>query len=266
MRLIGPTAAGPDAAPSLRLLTYNIHKAVGRDQKRSVERIADVIRAHRPDVVALQEVFRFDADGLGASQADQLSELLDLPHRAVGWNVPRKNGVYGNATLSRFPLEDTVNLDLKWRFKKRRSALYSRVRMPMGSLDLYNVHLGLAHFERVRQMRRLVRFTDERAAKGQPVVIAGDTNDWWGRLTRMGQRHGGFACTGHGRAHHERRTFPALLPIGALDRVFIRGGVRAADSFTCRAPLSRLASDHLPLITDLVMAPARLHEERVGAT
>jgi endonuclease/exonuclease/phosphatase family metal-dependent hydrolase len=40
----------------LRLLTWNVHRCTGRDGKASPERIAEVIAATAPDVVALQEV------------------------------------------------------------------------------------------------------------------------------------------------------------------------------------------------------------------
>lgn len=236
----------------LRLVTYNIHKGVGRDRKLRLDRIADVLRAYNPDVVALQEAFRFHADAGLPHQPQELAERLGLPFLAVGWNVPRRQGVYGNATLSRLPLEGSLNLDLRWRFKKRRSALYTRVLVPgRPSLHLFNVHLGLAHFERAVQMRRLTAWSRELAPRGEPVVIAGDTNDWLSRLPRHARDGDEFVCSGAGRAHHARGTYPSVLPIGALDRVYLRGGVRVLDSFASREQLARHASDHLPLVADV---------------
>ena len=234
----------------LRLVTWNTHKGVGLDGRRSLARIADVLRDTDADVVALQEAFRFHADAGVPHQPEELAERLGLPFSAVGWNVPRRRGIYGNATLSRLPLEGSVNLDLQWRFKKRRSALYSRVLVPGGPLHLFNVHLGLAHFERAHQMRRLAELTVDLAPGDQPAVIAGDTNDWWSRLPRHADA-ASFTCSGAGRGRRQRGTYPALLPLGALDRVYVRGRVRVIDSFAFRDGAARRASDHLPLVTDV---------------
>jgi endonuclease/exonuclease/phosphatase family metal-dependent hydrolase len=206
-------------------------------------------------VVALQEAFRFHAETGLPHQPQELAERLGLPHVAVGWNVTRRRGVYGNATLSRLPLAASMNLDLRWRFKKRRSALYSRVLVPGRPLHLFNVHLGLAHFERAVQMRRLTAWSRELAPRGEPVVIAGDTNDWLSRLAGPARDGDDFECAGAGRGRRARGTFPAALPLGALDRLFLRGGVRVIDSYAARGHLARSASDHLPLVTDVEIEP-----------
>jgi endonuclease/exonuclease/phosphatase family metal-dependent hydrolase len=236
----------------LRIVTYNIHKGVGRDFRCRLDRIAGVLADYEPDVVALQEAFRFHAHYDLPSQPAELSEKLGLPHVVTAWNVPRRRGVYGNATLSRLPILDDENICLKWRFKKARSALYSRVKLPAGGdLHLFNVHLGLAHFERKIQMRRVTEWTQRLSRGHEPVVIAGDTNDWMSRLPRLHLAENGFRCSGHGQPHAHRHTYPAILPMGALDRVYLRGAVRVVASFSARTSLARRASDHLPLVTDL---------------
>ena len=41
---------------TLRIATYNIHRCRGLDGRTNPSRVADVIRAIEPDVIALQEV------------------------------------------------------------------------------------------------------------------------------------------------------------------------------------------------------------------
>lgn len=48
-------AEGPETVP-LRVMTYNVHSCKGRDGEIRPDRIAEVIGAEKPDVVALQEV------------------------------------------------------------------------------------------------------------------------------------------------------------------------------------------------------------------
>ena len=68
----------------LKIATYNIHKCVGLDRRRSVDRIARVIRQIDADVIALQEVVRNfgrrgdDHDQAGVDQfGDQRQPVVD---------------------------------------------------------------------------------------------------------------------------------------------------------------------------------------------
>ena len=117
-----PTAPTASLAP-MRLLTWNIHKGIGGlDRRYAPRRIAAVIRHYDPDVVVLQEVDQ----GVPRSRLDRqlhlLGDELGYEHRAWGPNVTLKRGVYGNGTLSRFPIARSVNIDLTFPLKKARGA------------------------------------------------------------------------------------------------------------------------------------------------
>jgi endonuclease/exonuclease/phosphatase family metal-dependent hydrolase len=49
-------------------------------------------------------------------------------------------------------------------------------------------------------------------------------------------------------------TFPSFFPQGALDRVYFRGPMRLVGVRRCRLALSRVASDHLPIIAEFVVS------------
>src|SRR5690606_4366306 len=103
-------AVAADAAEPLRLrvLSYNIHHAEGVDGKLDLERIAEVIRAAKPDLVALQEV---DRNARRTGSVDQPAELARLTEMQVvfGSNIELQGGHYGNAVLSRFPIASERN-------------------------------------------------------------------------------------------------------------------------------------------------------------
>jgi len=40
----------------LRILTYNIHKAIGNDGKYSLDRIIEILKKSQADILCLQEV------------------------------------------------------------------------------------------------------------------------------------------------------------------------------------------------------------------
>lgn len=235
----------------LRLVTYNIHKGIGgMDRRYRPERIIEVLAHCQPDVVLLQEV----DDGVPRShrhrQVDLLGEALALHHRAYQPNVHLKEGCYGNAILSRFPLSDVHDLELTIPFKKRRRALVAHCRVRhdehVRTLLLFNVHLGLAGFERSIQLRRVLSSEALRHTRTDTgVVVAGDYNDVWGTLGRRMLEPAGFqpACL-------SRRTFPAMLPMRPLDRVYFRGALQLDHSFASHTEVARRASDHLPLVVD----------------
>jgi endonuclease/exonuclease/phosphatase family metal-dependent hydrolase len=62
----------------------------------------------------------------------------------------------------------------------------------------------------------------------------------------------GFRSATGGNEEGERAiaTFPSFFPQGALDRIYYRGPLHLAAARRCRLALSRVASDHLPLIAD----------------
>ncbi len=235
-----------------RLLTYNIHKGIGGlDRRYDLTRIVETIRHYQPDVALLQEVDDGAKRSRHECQVDVLADAVELPHRAYQRNVRlRTVGHYGNAVLSRFPLEEPEDLDLTIRFKKRRCALICRlhanVEGHLRSIAVANVHLGLAGFERQIQLHRLLSCDRLRGMHGHtPLIIAGDFNDVWDNLGKRVMHPAGFEL---GSGHV--RTFPAAAPVRRLDRVFYRGGIQATAAFAGHTGLARRASDHLPLIVD----------------
>ncbi len=238
-----------------RLITYNIHKGIGGvDRRYRPERIVESVRHYAPDVVLLQEVDDGSPRSHHHRQVDVLGDALDLPYRVFQPNVRLKEGQYGNAILSRHPLTDIQDLDLTIPLKKRRRALIAHCRLRcdqhVRTLLLFNVHLGLAGFERTIQLRRLLASgVLQHTRHDTGVIVAGDYNDVWGTLGRRLLEPAGFkpAC-------FRRRTFPAVLPMRSLDRVYYRGDLNVHHSFASRTEVARQASDHLPLVVDFLLS------------
>jgi len=237
-----------------RILTYNIHKGIGGvDRRYRLDRTIAAIRHVVPDIIMLQEVDEGVPRSRRHRQVDLLADALKMRYRVYQPNVTLKTGRYGNAILSRFPLADVRDIDLTIPMKKRRRALAAHCRLRgeqhSRTLLLINVHLGLAGFERTIQVRRLLNCdVMAHVYRRTPVVIAGDCNDVWGTLGRRLFQPAGFRI-----ASGEKKTFPAVLPVRALDRVFCRGDIEVNSSFASRTATARQASDHWPLIVDFTL-------------
>jgi endonuclease/exonuclease/phosphatase family metal-dependent hydrolase len=105
----------------LVVASYNIHRGVGLDRRRDLDRIAAVIEEMRPDVVGLQEVVR----AAGPAQADQAGYLARRLGMELVMGVTRElaGGLYGNALLTRLPIVASATHDLSHGRRERRGAL-----------------------------------------------------------------------------------------------------------------------------------------------
>lgn len=242
----------------MRLLTWNIHKGIGGvDRRYDLARTVSVLRHHDADVVLLQEVDEGVPRSRREAQAAELAERLGYPHWTFVPNVRLKHGHYGNATLSRHPIRDWRNHDLTLAPKKARAALHTEVHVEQAgrrrTLHVLNMHLGLSGLERRWQVARLLDvLASDHVGPRSRVVLAGDTNDWAGALAGGALGREGFACV-TGRRTRAVRTFPAWRPVGALDKVFVRGPLRIDHVARSRLALAARASDHLPVVVDLTL-------------
>lgn len=224
----------PASSPShLRVATYNIHAGVGRDRRTNIPRLARVIRELESDIIALQEV-------LGHDMLDTLAEATGF-HAIAGPTLQRQGRHYGNAVLTALPVDNVERIDLSVPRREPRGAIDIRLATASGvDLRLLVTHLGLGPAERRHQTLRLL----EQLERGPPAditLLVGDLNEWllWGRPRRWLTRW--FTPT------PAPATFPAILPVFALDRVWVWPRVRLLSVTPHRSKLARIASDHLPL-------------------
>lgn len=92
---------------SLRILCYNIHYGQGNDGVYDLERLAEVIKAVQPDLVALQEVDVMVRRSGKVHQASKLGELCGLK-TFYGPTQHYEGGLYGNAILTNLPVSDVL--------------------------------------------------------------------------------------------------------------------------------------------------------------
>jgi len=232
----------------VRLLSYNIHKGVGgRDRLYRLQRIIDVIEHENPDLICLQEVLRDARRARCDDQPRMLADYFSL-RSYFQLNVHYKRGGYGNQVLSRWPFRTKHDISLRIRHKKPRGAQILVLETPEGRLKLVNWHLGLAQADRRQQARRLLEHRLFRESRDLPTLITGDFNDWRNELDRaVFREHDLEQVT---RPISRFRTFPAWMPVGALDKLFVRGPIEIRNARVVRTSLARMASDHLPLLVD----------------
>lgn len=238
-----------------RLLTYNVHGCRGMDKRVSPARIAAVIEATGADVVALQEL---DFNRARSGQIDQAAAIaaqlsMDFYYQPA-WHLAEEK--LGDAILSRLPMRlmkaGALPSFSRWK-RERRGALWVRLENRGRPVHLVNTHLGLNLRDRLAQTAALFgpEWLGNPLCK-PPLILCGDFNALPGSAAHRRMLH-------HLRDVHAdaltpqrgRRTFPTRYPLASLDHMFLSEHIKVDHVEVVRTPLTRIASDHYPLLAVL---------------
>ena len=167
------------------VLSLNIHKGLSPLNRRViVHDLRDRLHAASPDIVFLQEVqdahdrhLARRADWPALAQSSYLAGNL-WPEIHYGRNAVYDHGHHGNLILSRFQVKAVRNDDISEHRYERRGLLHAIVEAGGVHVHCFCVHLGLFERGRRRQIDAIIAAIAERAPADEPVIVAGDFNDW----------------------------------------------------------------------------------------
>lgn len=233
--------------------SYNVHGCRGTDGIVDVDRVGEVIRALDADVVGLQEIDCRIRDAKQSDQLDRLAAITGL-QAVPGPTIREGDGYYGNALLTRHSVIDVTEISLSYRGREPRGMMDVIVDLGIASIRVIVTHFGLQARERRHQVDSVLSILErQRGQSGapspsDPVVLLGDFNEWRARSVTLSRLHEAF-----GRAPAVR-TFPSYFPLFALDRIWVRPRRTLRGATAERTPLSKIASDHLPLRATLTLS------------
>lgn len=239
-RLDAALAETRPRAEGTLIASYNVHKCVGVDRRFDPERTSRVIHEIDADVIALQEAdtrFGERTGILDLSRLERETGLIPVPVSGMA----KAHGWHGNVVLFKKGLvRDVHQINLPG--LEPRGALVAEIELERGgALRIIAAHFGLLRHSRARQAQMLVELMNDRHE--MPTVLLGDLNEW-----RLGDRSSlNTFQSAFGPQPPAVPSFPARLPVLALDRIManrkgVLSTVEAHDT-----PLSRVASDHLPI-------------------
>ena len=237
-----------DPTRVVRVASYNLHRCVGVDRTCDPARVASVVRELDCEIVGLQEVDNSPGELPTSMQLEYLAQSTGMTGVA-GTRIIRHLGHYGNALLTRSRVKAVRRHDLSFGSREPRGVL--DVDLEIGDVDcrVLVTHLGLGPGERRHQMRKVLTLVAETPVE-EPLLLLGDLNEWLPFRAPLRWLHALF-----GRPPAVR-SFPAFLPLFALDRIWARprGSLLAVRAHA--SPLARAASDHLPVVGEWAIVSA----------
>ncbi len=236
----------------LRVATYNIHKGVqgiGPVRRLEIHNLGHAVEQLDADIVCLQEVRK-----LHRGEERYFKRWPELPqaeflapegyHSVYQTNATTRHGEHGNALLTRWPVVSQGHEDMSDHRFEQRGLLHVKVQVQRRVVHVIVVHLGLIAASRVRQVEQLGRFIAREIPQREPVLVAGDFNDWSAKLREPMGRFGMKDFTGQKAA-----TYPSRLPLAQLDFVYARG-LKPVGLHVPKGPIWGRMSDHLPLLAE----------------
>lgn len=246
-----------DTVPSaLTVMTYNIRQGRDVDGVLDLARTAQVIRAQRPDLVALQEVGRhWSAESEFRDQPAELEARLEM-QCVFGANLdrdptepraPRRQ--YGTAVLSAWPVHASQNILLPRASaeNEQRGLLVVDVDLDGAPFRLLDTHLSVSADDRRLQVEAILAQAPEAAV---PQALLGDLNATPAapELRPLFERlRDAWSVAGEGDGF----TFAASAPRVRIDYVLVSPALRVT---AARVPALQ-GSDHLPLVAELALPP-----------
>lgn len=261
---------------TIRLLAWNIAHGRGdlepgllrnwrgsrSDRLARLHDIADVIRNVDADVVVLNEV-DFDAGwSHGVNQARLLAEAAGYPFRVEQRNfdvrTPLESWAFGNALLSRFPVEEAawVELPAHSRFEEwivgSKEATLVRLETPYGTLAVVPVHLGFRSEE--TRLAAVPVLDSVARALNPPLILAGDFNTappGWPAVadtTALGMllERGWTSPRAERQPAPGELTFPTFAPEESRDWILAEPPLRVLESRVVVGAAH--LSDHAPVV------------------
>lgn len=260
-------SGGANDHSNLTVLVYNIH--AGKDAKGvdNLERVSQIIRDTKADIVLLQEV---DKGTTRSGKVDQVARFEELTgfHGAFGKTLDYQGGDYGIAILSRWPILTDTLIHLPVVPPQLRSGVSYEPRGalavttigPIGRLRIVNTHLDPSKADsfRVQEIRTVVEIAKDEGGlvtAGVPqlgpitTLVGGDFNSEPESSVHTAMVsagwHDAFASCGKGSG----LSYPDDKPVKRIDYLWMRANTRCSDATV----LETNASDHRPVLFHLAV-------------
>lgn len=243
------TAKTRAAERSLSILTSNV-----LTPNRNADALIRLVREHKPDVLVTLESDQWWEDQLAALE-NEMPYTIKCP----------LDNLYGMHVFSRLPLHES---EVRFLIEDKVPSMHALVQLRCGEcVRIHFVHPAppspTENEESAERDAELVIVGRSVAESDEPVIVTGDLNDVaWSPTTRLFRKVSGLLDPRVGRGFFSTFHADYRLLRWPLDHLF------HSEHFTLVSidRMPAIGSDHFPLLTRLMFAPARgKHQETPDA-
>lgn len=244
----------------IRILSFNIHKGLNWSNKKyTLDLLKEALVKVNADIIFLQEVVgehkrrSQEFKGWKAEPQYQFLAHLKWPYFAYAKNAVHTHGHHGNVILSRFPILSWEQQDISTNRFEQRGILYCNIAItPQKILHAYCLHLDLLHQGRKKQYVKIVKRLQKDVIADEPVIIAGDFNDWNHQSCTFLEKNFGLKEAFKATHGMYAATFPVQKPFLHLDRIYTKS-VQVLSVDVLRNGLWKIISDHAAIYAELII-------------
>jgi endonuclease/exonuclease/phosphatase family metal-dependent hydrolase len=193
----------------MKIVAYNIHYAVGKDNRYDLERVIDSVQA--ADIIALQEVERNYGPPHGPLQPENIAALLpgyywsfdaafdiDGSEQHADGTILNRRIQHGQMLLSRWPILSKryyplPRIIIESEFNMQMGVLEAVIDTPLGAFRVYNLHFGsVSGEERELQAKFVVsrvRLAPSEGSAWTGPITGNAERDWSVGLTQPPMPH-----------------------------------------------------------------------------
>lgn len=226
---------------TMLVATYNVHRGRGPFGLFRPARIAAVLAEVRPDLIALQEAQHYLRPGRDMLDFEAIRRELGLSLLRLP-DCPGHSGWRSNVVLVRDDARITFGpVGLRLGGLEPRGAILAELNLGGGRFRLLTCHLSIGAARRGLQASRLLQAAHSGTGADLPTLLLGDLNEWRQDRSALAVLQPAFGSS------RSPPGFPSFRPLLSLDHILSRPAGLLQDLAVHDTPLSRRASDHLPL-------------------
>jgi endonuclease/exonuclease/phosphatase family metal-dependent hydrolase len=227
----------------VRLMHYNIHQGFNIDGYQDLESIARVIEKNDADIICLNEVSR---GWVINGSADNYTWLIDRLKMDYAIFMPASDLVWGNAVLSRYPLELIKSGFLPGMDAPlRRSYIYANV--DLSDLGIENINIISTHLHQIEgegeKRKAQVEFLLEEWDSTGRTAICGDFNAVTEDEEIQMMADAGLIDSQLELGKQDELTWVHYKPYRRIDYIWVTPDLEVSDLLVTFSK----ASDHLPI-------------------